>query len=74
METSVDLEECKFTFTQEGNTTDDEEFEQIDIEYKSSLGLDRDKDGFFVIKTTQWSLDSVADLDRLFQRIKKVMK
>lgn len=70
------LEECSFKFSQEANCLSDEnDFEQIKIDYVSSLGLDRDDgQGFFVLKTKKWSLNSVDDLKELFQRIEKVMK
>lgn len=70
------LEECTFKFSQEANCLSNKEYEEIRIEYNSSLGLDRDtpNNGFFILKTEGWAVDSVADLEVLFARIKKVME
>jgi hypothetical protein len=66
------LDNCTFSFDKDGNCVDGG-FESIDIEYKSSLGIDRGGGGFFVIKTQGWSLDSVEELEELFNRIRKVL-
>lgn len=69
------LEKMSFTFSQEGNcvgTTDTTE--ELTIECDSSLGIDRDKGCFFVLKTqTGWSIDNEEDLKELFDRITKVI-
>ena len=67
------LEFCIFNFTQEGNCVDSEDFESLEIKYVSSLGLDRDKEGFYILKTDSWAIDSTEDLKMLFERIEKVM-
>jgi hypothetical protein len=69
------LERCSFTFDQEGNgngTTD--EFETLTIECESSLGIDNDEGCFYVLKTDGWSIDSVNDLQELFDRIQKILQ
>ena len=70
------LNRASFDFSQEGNcngTTD--EVELLTIECDSSLGIDNDEGCFYVLKTeTGWSIDSVQDLQDLFDRIQKSMK
>lgn len=69
------LEEATFRFSQDANClTDADEYEFLEIEAKSSLGIDRDKDCFFILKTDKWSIDSIEDLEKLFNRIKKVIE
>lgn len=69
------LDRCSFTFTQEGNgngTT--EEYEELIIECEASLGIDNDDGCFYVLKTTTgWSMDSVDELQKLFDRIQKAI-
>lgn len=76
MEEKPMLEKASFEFSQNANClSDSDNSETIEIELVSSLGVDRDKNNeFFVIKTDGWSLDSVSDLEKLFNRIKQVMK
>lgn len=68
------LEEARFRFSQDGNclsASDDYEF--LEVEARSSLGIDRDNDCFFVLKTEKWSVDSIEDLEKIFDRIRKVV-
>jgi hypothetical protein len=69
------LEKASFEFTQEGNcngSTDDVEI--LTIECESSLGIDNDGACFYILKTeTGWSIDNVQDLQKLFDRINKVI-
>jgi len=68
------LEEATFKFSQDANClTNEDEYESLEIEAQSSLGIDRDNDCFFVLKTEKWSVDGVEDLEKLFNRIKKVI-
>lgn len=68
------LEEATFRFSQDANClTNEDEYEFLEIEAKSSLGIDRDEDCFFILKTDKWSIDSIEDLEKLFDRIKKVI-
>lgn len=69
------LEEASFRFSQDANClSDDDEYEFLEIEAKSSLGIDRDEGCFFILKTDKWSIDGVEDLEKLFNRIKKVIE
>lgn len=73
-EQGILLEESTFRFSQDGNCVSDrDDYEFLTIEAKSSLGIDRDNDCFFVLKTEKWSVDSVEDLENLFNRIRKVI-
>lgn len=67
------LEEAKFKFSQDANCLSDDEYEFLEVEAKSSLGIDRDKECFFVLKTEAWSVDSVEDLEKVFDRIRQVV-
>ena len=66
------LENATFNFSQDGNCVDGGD-EFLEIRCDSSLGLDRDKSCFFILKTEQWTVDSPEDLQVLFDRIKKVI-
>lgn len=73
MEQGLILEEAKFRFSQDANCLSDDEYEFLEVEAKSSLGIDRDKECFFVLKTEAWSVDSVEDLEKVFDRIRQVV-
>jgi len=74
MEEEIILEKATFEFSQDGNClSDQDDFETLIIEAQSSLGIDRDDGCFFVLKTKKWSIDSVEDLEKLFNRIRKVI-
>jgi hypothetical protein len=70
------LENCSFTFVQEGNyngTTS--EYEELTIQCESSLGIDNDGGCYYVLKTeTGWSIDSIGNLQDLFDRINPIIK
>lgn len=68
------LESVKFEFSQETNCVDSGDVEVLEIRCESSLGIDRDGGCFFVLKTDSWSIDTVEDLEKLFNRIKKVIQ
>lgn len=73
-EQGVILEEARFRFSQDANClSDQDDCEFLEIEARSSLGIDRDDDCFFVLKTKKWSVDSIEDLEKLFNRIRKVV-
>ena len=67
------LEKATFEFSQEGNCVSGQD-ETLTIECESSLGIDRDGDCFYVLRTDGWSIDSEQDLKELFNRIQKVIK
>jgi hypothetical protein len=74
MEKEIILEKATFKFSQDTNClSDQDDFETLIIEAQSSLGIDRDDGCFFVLKTKKWSIDSVEDLEKLFNRIRKVI-
>jgi hypothetical protein len=68
------LEEASFKFSQDANCLSDrEEYEFLEIEAVSDLGIDRTEGCFFVLKTEKWSVDSAEDLEKLFDRIRKIV-
>jgi hypothetical protein len=68
------LEEASFRFSQDANCLSDrDEYEFLEIEAHSSIGIDRDEECFFVLKTKKWSVDSAEDLEKLFERIRQVV-
>jgi hypothetical protein len=71
-EEGVMLESARFEFTQEGNCVDGG-LESLEIRMESSLGIDRDKGAFYILKTDQWAIEGVEDLQKLFDRINKVL-
>lgn len=69
------LERANFFFTQEPNCDSDSNgVERLIIDFQSSLGLDYDRGGYFVLSTDGWSVDDEQDLKRLFDRINSLMK
>jgi len=73
-EQGILLEEASFKFSQDANCLSDrDEYEFLEIEAVSSLGIDRDTECFFVLKTEKWSVDSAEDLEKLFDRIRKIV-
>jgi aspartyl/asparaginyl beta-hydroxylase (cupin superfamily) len=68
------LDSASFKFSQEGNTNGTtSEYEDLNISLESSLRLDFEGDGFYILRTEGWSIDGVEDLQELFDRIKKIM-
>ena len=68
------LEEASFKFSQDSNCiSDEDDYEFLQIEARSSIGIDRDEDCFFILKTEKWSVDSAKDLENLFNRIRQVV-
>lgn len=65
------LESATFNFSQEGNCVDPDKTEFLEVRLESSLGVDRDEGFFYVLKTDGWSIDSLQDLQKLFDRIHK---
>ena len=72
MEQQPKLEKATFTFSQEGNCVDGGS-EDLTIRCESSLGIDGDEGCFYVLETEGWSIDSVEELQKLFDRINKVI-
>jgi len=71
-EDRVTLDSAKFEFSQEGNCVDGG-IECLEIRLESSLGIDRDGGAFYILKTDGWAIDGVEDLQKLFDRINKVL-
>ena len=68
------LESASYKFTQLGNCNGSAgDYESLTIDFESSLGLDLDEGGYFVLKTEGWSIDGVQDLEELFNRIRTIV-
>jgi hypothetical protein len=63
------LERMTFLFTQESNCVDGGEWEMLQVECKSSLGMDYDDGAFFVLTTEQWSVNDAEEMKELLQRV-----
>jgi len=69
------MDRAIFEFSQEANcNSSNDGCEMITIECESSLGIDNDGDCFYVLKTEGWAIESVQDLQDLFDRIQKSIK
>jgi hypothetical protein len=68
------LESVTFKFYQESNCVDGGDAEELEIRCESSLGIDDDGGCFYILKTDGWAIDSVEDLQKLFDRIQKSIK
>ena len=69
------LERATFEFSQEANClSNPDEAEFLTIECENDLGIDRDGNLFYVLKTEKWSIENEKDLKLLFDRIQKVIK
>jgi hypothetical protein len=74
-EQGIILERATFEFSQDGNCiSSSDQYESLIIECESSIGIDRDEECFYVLKTEKWSIDDENDLKKLFDRIQKVIK
>jgi len=68
------LEEATFSFSQDGNSLyhkDAAEF--LEIRAVADLGIDRQENCFYILKTECWSIESAEDLQELFNRIHKTL-
>lgn len=75
MSEEILLEKASFEFSQEANcVTAGDDYEFLTIECESSLGIDRDEECFYVLKTEKWSVNDEQDLKLLFERIQKIIK
>lgn len=67
------LDEAIFHFSQEGNCmkrTDEAEF--LEIKCLADIGIDNAEGKcFYELKTESWSIDSIDELQELFDRISK---
>jgi hypothetical protein len=69
------LDNITFSFTQEGNCVDgrSDDYEKIEIQVKSSLGIDFDNGGFFVLKTEQWAINDIEEMTEMLQRVQDAL-
>jgi hypothetical protein len=67
------LEKATFEFSQEANCNSKNEIEILTIEFESPVGLDEDKEGFYILKTEGWSIDSEEEIKKLIERINKIL-
>lgn len=66
------LDEAMFKFTQEGNCLDSHGIiEELEIKCQADIGIDGQGSCFYVLKTESWSIDSLKELEELFNRIRK---
>jgi hypothetical protein len=66
------LDEAMFTFTQEANCLNDSNIiEELEIKCRADIGIDGQGSCFYELKTECWSIDSLEDLNKLFERIQK---
>ena len=66
------LDEAMFKFTQEGNCMDSNyNIEVLEIKCQADIGIDGQGSCFYVLKTESWSIDSLKELEELFDRIRK---
>jgi hypothetical protein len=67
------LDETTFHFSQEGNCMKKaDEYEYLEIKCLADLGIDNSEGKcFYELKTEGWSIDSLDELQELFDRIQK---
>jgi hypothetical protein len=72
----AELETVTFTFTQETNCVDgpSNDIETLTVEAKSSLGIDSDGGAFYVLRTEQWAVDGVDEINEIIKRCEKAIK
>ena len=73
-ENNLILEEAVFKFSQDSNCLDGiNNYEFLEIRAVSSLGIDRDNECFFELRTKKWSIDSAQDILNLTNRIENII-
>ena len=70
---STSLVSCSFQFEQEGNCIDGGE-EQLTIEMKCDGLKLTQENAFYVIKTEQWSFDSIDELKSIIDRVSLIIE
>ena len=64
------LNKITYEFSQEGNTCGTtSEWEELTIEVDTPCGSIIDEDGFFVLRTTGWSIDDPSELTELLEHV-----
>jgi hypothetical protein len=72
MDNNLNLEEATFSFSQDGNCiSDSDNAEFLEIRCVADIGIDRNENCFYILKTEGWSIDSLEELQALFDRIQK---
>jgi hypothetical protein len=66
------LESASFEFSQDGNCADGG-YESLVIRCESSLGIDRDKGCFYILKTEQWAINEPEELVALLDKVKQAI-
>ena len=70
MSDKAKLEEIKFKFSQEGNCVDGrDEWEKLEVSFRSDLGIDYTGGGFMTLKTGKWAIENIAELGETLQRV-----
>lgn len=73
MDNKPDLNHIIFSFSQEPNCVNGGEIETLEVRVESSLGVDYDEGGFFVIKTEQWAFDNITEFSEMLQRVQDAL-
>jgi hypothetical protein len=76
IDSKTDLETVTFTFTQATNCVDgpSHDIETLVVEAKSSLGIDGDGGAFYVLRTKQWAVDGVDEINEIVKRCEKAIE
>jgi hypothetical protein len=67
------LDTIVFRFEQEENCVDGGLGEVLEVEAKSSLGIDGDGGAFYVLKTEQWAISDIDDLIVMLKRVEAAL-
>jgi len=73
MDNKPNLDNITFLFSQEPNCIDGGEHETLEVRVESSLGVDYDEGGFFIIKTEQWAFDDITEFSEMMQRVQNAV-
>ena len=68
------LDTMTFKFEQDENCVDGGEGETLIVEAKSSLGIDGDGGGFYVLKTEQWAINDINDVVNMLKRVERAVE
>lgn len=66
------LHQATFEFSQEKHTWPKQDEETLTIEMISANGSLDEEAGYYVIKTSEWAINSVEELENLFNQIKNI--
>ena len=69
------LETMEFRFTQEANCVDgtSDDIEELIVEVKSSIGIDRDGGAFYVLKTKQFAINDANEMNEILKRVEAAL-